>query len=118
GQTRNRQLYTPGVRAYRKPKAGQWDIDLESVLQFGTRRATTAEDDTEDERVLAHFHHAAVGYTLDAPWKPRLSAELDYGSGDAGDSDRYERFDSLFGPRRSDFGPTGIYGPLGRDNVI
>src|SRR5690606_34385633 len=45
-------------------------------------------------------------------------AELDYGSGDAGDSDRYERFDSLFGPRRSDFGPTGIYGPLGRDNVI
>jgi hypothetical protein len=30
----------------------------------------------------------------------------------------YNRFDSLFGPRRAEFGPTGIFGLLGRENII
>jgi hypothetical protein len=116
--TRNRQLYTPGLRIIRKPKGGEWDVDVESVVQFGSRRLSRDADDTDDHGVLAHFHHASAGYTFGVPWAPRVSAEFDYGSGDDPSTNRYERFDSLFGPRHTEFGPTGIYGPLGRDNNV
>lgn len=117
--TLNRQLYTPGLRVVREPKSGEWDVDLESVLQLGSRRASPAPEDTEDHEVLARFHHASAGYTFGVGWSPRLSAELDYASGDDPASvDSYERFDSLFGPRRADFGPTDIYGPFGRENIV
>ncbi len=117
--TRDRQLYTPGLRAARDPSRGQWDVDVESVMQFGSRRASTDPSDTLDHEVLAHFHHASAGYTCDVSWLPRVSAELDYASGDdASTTGRYERFDSLFGPRRAEFGPTDIYGPLGRENIL
>lgn len=42
--------------------------------------------------------------------------EYDLGTGDDGEGD-YNRFDNLYGPRRPDFGPTGIYGPFGRSNI-
>lgn len=116
--TRNRQLYTPGLRIIGEPKRGEWDVDIESVIQFGSRRSSTDADDTEDHRVLAHFHHASAGYTFGLSWAPRVSAEFDHASGDDPTTGRYERFDSLFGPRRTEFGPTDIYGPLGRENII
>ncbi len=116
--SRNRQLYTPGLRLHREPERSAWDIDLESVLQLGSSRTSTAPDDTADHDVLAHFHHASGGYTFDVAWIPRLSAEFDFASGDDPSTNRNERFDSLFGPRRAEFGPTGIYGPLGRENII
>ena len=117
--TRNRRLYTQGLRLVRGVGEGVWDVDIESVLQLGTRRSSTDPADVQDRRVLANFQHAALGYTFDVAWSPRLSAELDYASGDAGSTHgRNERFDSLFGPRRADFGPTNLYGPLGRENII
>lgn len=118
-ETRNRDLYTPGFRILRSPSAGRWDYDIETALQFGTRRASSEPGDINDLDVFAQFQHAAVGYTFDRPWKPRLSAELDYASGDSDPDDhRAQRFDSLFGPRRAEFGPTGIYGIAGRENII
>jgi len=117
--TLNRQLYTPGLRVVREAKSGEWDIDLESVLQLGSRRASIAAEDMTDNEVLARFHHASAGYTFGVHWLPRVSAEVDYASGDdPATIDRYERFDSLFGPRRAEFGPTDIYGPLGRENIV
>lgn len=118
-ETRDRELYTPGFRLLRAPSPGGWDFELETTLQFGSRRATTNPADTNDLDVFAQFQHAAIGYTFDIPWQPRLSAELDYASGDSSaDDDEAERFDSLFGPRRTEFGPTDIYGILGRENII
>ena len=116
--TRNRQLYTPGLRVVREPQGGEWDTDLENVVQFGSRRSSTEGDDTSDHEALAYFHHASAGYTFGVAWAPRVSAEFDHASGDDPSTQRYERFDSLFGPRRSEFGPTDIYGPLGRENII
>jgi hypothetical protein len=116
--SRNRQLYTPGLRLVRAARPGRWDADLESVLQFGSRRSLTSPT-AGDSTVRAHFLHASVGYTLATRWSPRISAELDYASGDdPATPDRFERFDSLFGPRRAEFGPTDIYGLLGRANII
>ena len=113
--TRNRKLWTPGLRLYRDPAAGKLDYEFEAALQFGSIRAGT---DPAAERldVRAGFAHAEVGYTFDRPWAPRLAVEYDFATGD-GTGTRYTRFDSLYGVRRPDWGPTGIYGPLGRANI-
>lgn len=113
--TRNRNLYTPGVRIFRKPAVGQIDYEVEGVYQFGNIRQSTAANAPKLD-VSAWFFHAGLGYQFAGPWKPRISAVYDRASGD-GPGEAYGRFDTLFGPRRSDFGPTGIYGPLGRANV-
>ncbi|MBU1189786.1 MAG: alginate export family protein [Gammaproteobacteria bacterium] len=118
-ETRNRQLSTPGFRLLQTPRTGRWDYEFENVLQLGERRASILPRDTEDLDVFAHFHHAAIGYSFKSDWNWRLTAELDYASGEESTSDDdANRFDSLFGPRRTEFGPTGIYGILGRENII
>ena len=66
--------------------------------------------------VSAHFLHAEAGYQFDGRWKPRIAFEYDLATGER-PGGAYTRFDSLYGPRRFDYGPTGIYGPLGRNNI-
>lgn len=114
--TRNRKLYTPGFRFFREPKAGQWDYEAEVAYQFGSIRTSAAADAAKQD-VSAGFVHAEVGRQFGGAWSPRLALEFDLATGDhAGGS--YNRFDSLYGPRRFDYGPTGIYGPLGRSNIV
>jgi hypothetical protein len=116
--TRNRELYTPGLRYSRAPALGAWDYDFESVLQVGTMRNSTAAADVADLDHFAHFHHAEAGYTFDLAWSPRASVLFDYASGDENPADdESNRFDTLFGSRRADFGPTGIYGAFARANI-
>ncbi len=114
--TRNRELYTPGFRLLRAPRAGHFDYQVESAIQLGESRLGTASRQELDH--FAHFHHVELGYRFDAPWSPRLALQFDYASGDEDptDSDN-ERYDTLFGARRFDFGPTGIYGAFARSNV-
>ncbi len=45
-----------------------------------------------------------------------LSVEFDYASGDSPGAD-YQRFDTLFGMRRADLAPSGIYNAIGRANL-
>jgi hypothetical protein len=116
--TTNREYYMPGIRFYRLPSTGVVDYLLESVFQLGESRASTAASNTRDLDHRAHFQHVEIGYTFDAPWSPRLIAQYDYASGDEDPADGdNERFDTLFGARRFDFGPTGIYGPFLRNNL-
>lgn len=61
--------------------------------------------------------HAEAGYTFAHPWKPHVSAEFDLASGD-GTGGRYGRFDTLFGMRRADLAPAGIYNAIGRANIV
>lgn len=116
--SRNRQLVTVGVRWFRKPAAGTVDFDLELIPQVGTSRATTEMDDTDDRDHRALSSHAELGISAVMPWKPRFALQHDYASGDRDPADgSIERFDLLFGARRFDFGPTGIYGPFARSNL-
>jgi len=116
--TRNRNLYTPGLRFSRPRAKGQWDWDFESAAQLGAARNSAAAADTDDLDHLAHFHHAELGRTFDAAWFPRLAALFDYASGDESGADgRSNRFDTLYGARRFDHGPTGIYGAFARSNI-
>jgi hypothetical protein len=116
--TRNRQLYTPGLRLFRKPAKGAWDFDAESVLQFGTMRNSFAATDTHYLDHFAFFGHGEVGYTFNEAWSPRVAVLYDYASGDDSPTDGdSNRFDTLYGARRFEHGPTGIYGAFARSNI-
>lgn len=116
--TRNRRLWTPGVRLSSKPAAGQWDHDVEGAYQFGHIRKSTIASDRTDLDVSAWFVHGEAGYTFAKGWKPRLSVHLDAVSGDGAKPGKFGRFDTLYGARRFEFGPTSLYGALGRANIV
>lgn len=111
-----RELYTPGFRLYRAPEAGRWDFEIEHALQFGERRAAASAASTLLD-VRAQTHHSHIGYTFEAPWSPRIAVEYEYASGEEAGDDEWSRWDTLYGLRRTDFGQTGIHGPLRRQNV-
>jgi hypothetical protein len=117
-QTRNRRYFTPGMRFYIKPAKSEFDFSFEGIGQFGTVRAATT---ATDRRVLSHtawYEHLDIGYTFDMPWQPRFNVEYDYASGDKNPNDGKDgRFDTLYGARRFDYGPTGIYGAFARANI-
>ena len=67
--------------------------------------------------VSAWFAHLEADYNFHHPWSPRLALELDYASGDSRDG-KFGRFDTLFGMRRSELVPAGLYNAVGRANLI
>lgn len=115
--TRNRHLVTPGLRLRVKPAPGRLDGELEAALQIGSIRASTAADAVR-QRVRAHMAHGEIGYSLAVGWAPRFSLLADIGSGDHAGSSSYNRFDYLYGPQRTDWGPTGLYGAFSRNNIV
>ncbi len=107
--TAHRTYTTAGGRLCKDPKPGELDYEIETTWQTGTRGVTDH---------FAHFQHLDLGYTFKLPWTPRLVFHYDYASGDRepGDS-QSEGFDTLFGARRFELGPTGIWGPHSRTNL-
>jgi hypothetical protein len=105
----HRTYSTAGGRLYKDPKVGEPDYEIETSWQTGHRGIPDH---------FAHFQHLDLGYTFNLPWIPRLVFHYDYASGDhkPGDSQN-EGFDTLFGARRFEFGPTGIWGPFSRTNL-
>lgn len=117
--TRNRELATMGVRMYAKPTAGSFDYDVEPMFQVGHSRLTTSASDTRDLDHVAYAVRLVGGYMFEGAEKARVAMEFDYASGDRKPTDgKNQRFDPLYGDRRGDFGPTGIYGPFSRSNLI
>lgn len=113
--TRDRRLHSISGRLIREPAAGRWDFEAEAIYQFGNARTALAAT-APDQRVSASFVHADLGYSFAAPWKPRLAIEYDRASGDAPGGGN-GRFDTLFGMRRADLAPAGIYAQIGRANI-
>ena len=117
-RTSNRELSTVGFRLFRQPQQSLFDYQIESAVQFGDSRSSTLPVNVTDLDHFAHFQHAELGYSFAHPWGARLIALYDYASGDARPTDGdNERFDTLFGARRFDFGPAGIYGAFARANI-
>jgi len=117
-QTPDRSYVAPGFRLYRKPRAGDRDIDLEAALRRGTRYATSDPSDTRSLEVDASMVIAVLGYTFDAPWQPRISMEYYYASGDDDPGDgAFDQHERLFGGRRTDLNNTSIHGPLTPANL-
>jgi hypothetical protein len=111
-------LVTAGTRAYRAPQRAQWNYEIEAVLQSGDSGGVVGGVARSDLNHRASFFHLEIGYQFDAPGAPNLMLQYDRATGDDNPSDsRIERFNTLFGPRRFDFGPTGIYGIANRSNI-
>lgn len=116
--SRNRDLLTVGGRLRRQPGPDVLDFDLEYAHQTGTLRVSTSPLDVTDLDHEASMLHAEIGHTFDMAWSPRLSLLYDFASGDESPLDaRSGRFDSLFGDRSFELGPTGIWGALSRNNL-
>ena len=114
-QTRNRHLTSITARIVRTPAPGKLHFEAEYIHQGGAIRTSTLPA-AQRLRVDAWFAHASVGYTLPLKWQPRVTLEYDQASGDHGGGS-YNRFDSLFGMRRADLGPAGLYFAVGRTNI-
>jgi len=113
--TADRHLNTADARLVRDGAAGKIDYDLEGAYQFG-RASTSTMATATNARVKAGFGHAAIGYTFDHPFKPRIGLFYDYASGDR-PGGAFTRFDTLFGSRRDDLGPSGTYAGVARENL-
>ncbi|MCJ2183539.1 alginate export family protein [Novosphingobium sp. 1949] len=113
--TRNRHLVTLGARLRGTP-APALSYELEGMAQLGTIRTSSAPDAARVP-VRAWSTHAEIGYRFADGWKPQLTLFADLASGDKAGTRAYERFDLLYGPRRGDWGPAALFGPLGRSNI-
>ena len=114
--TRDRSLDTFGGRIIAEPRAGRFDYEVEMLYQMGHIRTSLAPTAAR-QPVSASFVHADAGYSFRGPWKPRLSVEFDRASGD-GPGGSYGRFDTLFGMRRAELAPAGLYNAVGRANLM
>lgn len=113
--TADRRLHTIDARLSRDPKTSTYDFDVEGIYQLGHASDSTMANAVAAD-VSAGFFHAAAGYTFGGPLKPRVGLFYDYASGN-GRNGTYHRFDTLFGSRRDDLGPSGTYSALARENI-
>jgi hypothetical protein len=114
--TRERSLDTFGGRIIAEPRVGKFDYEIEAFYQTGRVSASLAASAAR-QSVSANFIHADVGYSFPGRWKPRLSIEFDRASGDK-PGGRFGRFDTLFGMRRADLAPAGLYNAIARTNIV
>lgn len=114
--TRDRSLETVGMRLYRDPAPSRFDFESETFYQFGKISGGLAPASAALD-VSSWFTHLEAGYSFRHNWSPRLSIEFDYASGD-GRGRKFGRFDTLFGMRRNELAPAGLYNSVGRANLI
>lgn len=104
--------YSPGARLRRNASPGHTDFEAEATIQTGSRPVAGGRQD-----IRAGMVHLSAGYTFQDDWRTRVSAQFVYASGDETGGD-FNRFNSMYGGRRGDFGPTAIFGPVGRENLV
>lgn len=115
--TRDRRLWTPGIRLFRAPKSGTLDYDVEGAWQTGTTRSSASAADIADRRVSAWLVHGAAGWSFSGRgWMPRLAVLGDYASGD-GPGATFGRFDTLIGDSAFEFSPSGLFAAVSRTNL-
>lgn len=108
--TAQRQYSTFGIRIHKPPHEQEFDYEGETIWQIG-------RTGTKDH--FAYFHHAELGYTFDMDWSPRVLIQFDYATGTSNPAGGHNgTFDSLFGIRRPEFAPSGIFGPFFRSNLV
>lgn len=117
--TRNRDIHTFGIKWDQAYLPNDWGYQLAAAYQFGDARASSSAADITDLDVSAYFFHLSFGYKFTDNWKSTLLFEFDYATGDDNPADdEYNRFDTLYGVRRFDFGATNLYGTFARSNIL
>lgn len=113
--TRDRALDTVGLRYFREPAPETFDFDAEGFWQTG-QVSTSAVPGASRNDVSAGYVHVEIGYQWQGAWQPRLALEFDYASGNK-PGGKFSRFDTLFGMRRAELAPAGLYNAVGRANI-
>lgn len=114
--TRDRRLHSVSIRTLRSPAPRAADYEAEAIYQFGDVSASSASA-APTLPVSAWFLHLDAGLSPGDSRKTRISVEFDAASGDR-PGGRYGRFDTLFGMRRADLAPAGLYSAIGRANLV
>ena len=101
GQWGDFDSYYLGSRIFRMNLNG-WDADVTFIKQEG---------DLSDDDIDAYGYHALIGYNFkDIVFKPRISLEYSYASGDSDPNDgKKETFDGAFGARDKMFGRMNLF---------
>jgi len=111
-------LWTLDARLYRNPEPKHWTYEVEPILQRGESADVFSGVTRTGLDHRAYYLHLEAGYAFAAKWAPVLLLQHTFASGDEDPTDaRIERFNSLFGDRTFEFGPTDIYGAISRSNV-
>jgi len=110
---RNKNLHrtygTYGFRLYKNPAVSEFDYELEGAIQVG--RLGQVDH-------FAYNSNSQIGYTFNVPWTPQFLVQYTYASGTrTPGGSQSGTFDPLFGARRWDLMPTGIFGPFLRSNI-
>ncbi|OJU10465.1 MAG: hypothetical protein BGN86_00570 [Caulobacterales bacterium 68-7] len=113
--TRDRDLATFTGRVLRNPAPERFDIDAEVGYQTGSVSSSALPGATTLD-AEAGFFHLRAGYSFADAWKSHVSFDYDWVEGDDS-GPKYRRFDTLFGMRRADFSPGGLYSLVGRANI-
>ena len=112
----DRRLFTPGLRLFARPDSGTM-FEVEAMAQFGRGRDGSPDSGKPVVPVQAYGFHGDIGYRFAGGWKPELTAFFDYYTGNRREG-RIERFDTLYGARRFEFGPTELFGAADRSNML
>ncbi|HET8696891.1 MAG TPA: alginate export family protein [Gammaproteobacteria bacterium] len=111
-------FWTLGARIYRSPEPRHWTYEVEPMLQRGESADAFAGVTRTGLDLRASYLHAEAGYAFAGKPVPVLLVQYSFASGDADPTDaRVGRFNSLFGDRTFEFGPTDMYGALSRSNI-
>lgn len=110
---------TLGFRAEVRAQPGEFDFEIEGIIQNGDNTKLLASGATERGDHRAHYGFFELGYSFAIPSRLRILFEVDYGSGnDPSTTQRQERFNSLYGVTAFAYGPTGFYGVFNASNII
>ncbi len=111
-QLQNKNLHrtysTYGLRLFKAPEINEFDYEFEGAVQTGH---------LGNVEHFAYNPNVEAGYTFNLPWAPRFLAQYTYASGTQTPGGDSGTFDPLFGARRFDLNPTGIWGPFFRSNI-
>ncbi len=100
------KLDRTNVGMYYQRRAGRFDMELNTVYQFGKQPSGTPEwaDDTllvdtvtSEVDIAAFLFTFELGYNFPGPRHARLAAAIDYSSGDDGsDTTKYKAYNNLY----------------------
>ena len=114
--TKNRDLFTLSLD-YSKTFSETWKYNIEAIGQTGQARQSASTTDIDDKDVTAWMIHSHIGKQISV--STFIRAEIDAASGDNDSTDNtIKAFDSLYGLRRFDFGPTDVYQTFPRSNIL
>ena len=113
--TRDRSLETFGLRYFREPAPDKFDFDIEGFWQTG-EVSVSAQPGAPHQDVGAGYLHLEAGRQWSGGLQPRLSLEFDYAGGDKLGG-KFTRFDTLYGMRRAELAPAGLFNAVGRANI-